>query len=105
MADPKPKIKITVLKKTFNQKLAEEYGQEAVVPCSALTEGQEFITDAMTQPEGFCGWAWNDIGKVCLTLISGGTFAPAWMKDDKSLVACCTDGFRPVIFLVERIDN
>ena len=106
MTAVKPKLKITVLKKIFNQELAEKYGQDgAVVPCSAFTEGQEFITDGMTQPEGFCGWAWNDIHKVCLTLAKGGTFAPTWMKDDKSLVASCTDGFRPVVFLVERLDD
>ena len=105
MGDVKPKLKITVLKKIFNQEIAEKYGQDAVVPCSAFTEGQEFVTDGMTQPDGFCGWAWNDIHKVCLTLLKGGTFAPGWMKDDKSLIASCTDGFRPVVFLVERLDD
>ena len=61
MADAKPKVKITVLKKIFNEELAEKYGQEAVVPCTAFTEGQEFITDAMTQPKGFCGFAFKDM--------------------------------------------
>jgi uncharacterized repeat protein (TIGR04076 family) len=28
-----------------------------------------------------------------------------WMKDDKSLITCCTDGIRPVIFKVERLED
>ena len=38
----------------------------------------------------------------------GGNFSDGmfqnWMKDDKSMVTCCTDGIRPVIFQVERLD-
>ena len=105
MADAQAKLKITVVKRIFNEELAAKYGEEAVVPCNVLADGQEFMTDGVTQPEGFCGWAWNDIHKVCLTLLKGGTFAPGWMKDDKSLIACCTDGFRPVVFLVERLEG
>ena len=27
-----------------------------------------------------------------------------WMKDDRVMICCCSDGTRPVIFKVERID-
>ncbi len=27
-----------------------------------------------------------------------------WMNDDKIMIACCSDGTRPVVFKIERID-
>lgn len=101
------KCKITVLRKMFNQDLADEYCKEEAVPCSVFTEGQEFIYDHSgegNKPENFCEWAWHDIYKTVFTLSSKGTFEN-WMKDEKSIIQCCTDGIRPVIFKVERIDD
>jgi uncharacterized repeat protein (TIGR04076 family) len=34
----------------------------------------------------------------------GGSFGH-WMLDEKSFIACCTDGLKPVFFKVERIDK
>lgn len=27
-----------------------------------------------------------------------------WMKDERVMIACCSDGTRPVIFKIERLD-
>jgi uncharacterized repeat protein (TIGR04076 family) len=54
--------------------------------------------------QNFCDWAWNDIHKVLLTLRKQGNFAP-WMKDGNTIIACCTDGLKPVVFKVERIEE
>jgi uncharacterized repeat protein (TIGR04076 family) len=27
-----------------------------------------------------------------------------WTKDDRVMIACCSDGTRPVIFKIERLD-
>ncbi|MFA6363123.1 TIGR04076 family protein [Methanoregula sp.] len=27
-----------------------------------------------------------------------------WMKDERTMIACCSDGIRPVVFRIERID-
>ncbi len=27
-----------------------------------------------------------------------------WMKDENVMIACCSDGTRPVVFKIERID-
>ncbi len=60
-------------------------------------------------PEGFCAWAWADISKMVVSLMAGASFDRGlfekWMKDGSSAVACCTDGFRPVIFKLERIET
>lgn len=77
-----PKIRITVLKRTLNPELAKEYCQGDVAPCPCFTEGQEFVC-SLDKPEGFCDWAWRDI---------------------HPMVSCCSDGIRPGVFRIERID-
>jgi uncharacterized repeat protein (TIGR04076 family) len=90
----------------LNHDLAEQYRKEGmdVGPCSYFQEGQEFIVDDIEEkPEDFnCGWAWNDISKMVLALMSGGGFRQ-WLKDDRTYIACCTDGIKPVVFKLERL--
>ncbi|MCP4543541.1 MAG: TIGR04076 family protein [Chloroflexi bacterium] len=97
-----PKCKITVLKKAFDQDLADEYCLPTS-PCSKFTKGQEFIVERGERPEDFCDWAWNDLNKVWVALRHRGDFG-GWMKNEKSLVECCTDGIRPVVFKLEYIE-
>ena len=52
-------------------------------------------------PEGFCGWAWDDIYKVVQALRFHGNFH--WFDEPGVSVNCCTDGLRPVVFKIERI--
>lgn len=49
-----------------------------------------------------CGWAWDDIYKDVQTLRFHGDFQ--WFTEEGASVNCCTDGLRPVVFRVERID-
>jgi uncharacterized repeat protein (TIGR04076 family) len=95
--NPKKGCKITVVKKTIHQDLYKEVrGKEGKV-CGLFEEGQEFIlTSPYKPPENFCQWAWADIRQYILA---------AWNSDEYATVACCTDGFRPVFFKVERIDR
>ena len=98
------RLKITVVKKTDSTQI---FGGDPPIgePISAYTvfkEGQEFIvSENGDMPEGFCHWAWNDIYKVVITLMFGGSFP--WMKEEGTSVSCCTDGYRPVIFEIRRI--
>ena len=55
------------------------------------------------KPENFCDWAWHDIYKIVITLVSKGNF-DIWMKEKGTAISCCTDGIRPVVFKLERID-
>jgi uncharacterized repeat protein (TIGR04076 family) len=100
--------KITVLKTTVQSELAGDYCQQEVDPCPLLREGQEFVT-GFEKPEGFCDWAWNDLLRFVTALLTGGNFKEdlfqGWMKDENTMIACCTDGMRPVIFLLERVDD
>ena len=98
------KVKLTVLKTAIYPELAEKYlsiGKE-LKPCGGFKEGQEMIVDAfMNCPEGFCAQAWAALYPQMLTISRGGSYAP-WTKEDGVEVGCCTDGLRPVTFLIER---
>jgi len=100
------KCKITVLKLMLNEDLAKEYCKGEVGTCQVFHEGQEFIVD-LKKPQEFCDWAWHDLLPYVSTLLAGGSFAgeifDGWMKDDQAMVACCTDGIRPVVFKIERL--
>jgi uncharacterized repeat protein (TIGR04076 family) len=101
------KVKITVLKKTFNQDLADEYCKDEVNSCPVFTEGQEFVYELFGSggiPENFCDHAWVDIYTLVFALGSNGSF-PTWMKNENSIIGCCTDGIRPVVFKIERVSE
>jgi len=101
------KVKITVLKKCFYEELADTYLTEgrAVGPCPLVEEGQTFIYEgSATMPEGFCPWAWIDIYRGVAALSAGATNTP-WNKKDGQEIFCCSDGVRPVVFLLERLNE
>ncbi|UCE96650.1 MAG: TIGR04076 family protein [Candidatus Bathyarchaeota archaeon] len=101
----KRELKITVLKRTDTKQIFGDnppMGQE-IEACNLFKEGQEFIVSENGEmPEGFCHWAWNDIYKKVITLMYGGNFP--WMKEKGTSVSCCTDGLRPVIFELRRME-
>jgi len=96
-------FKITVLKKTYHPELVQAYCAQEATPCPVFEEGQEFRFQDLERPAGFCSWAWDDIQKLVFALHANGDFRE-WMKDGRSNVACCTDGLRPVVFRIERLD-
>ncbi len=96
------KLRITVLRKHFNEDFAGQYCGPGASVCEKFEEGQEYVVEGLDQPEGFCAWAWDDIHKVVMTLLKGGSFQP-WMKEGNNIIASCTDGIRPVVFNIERI--
>ena len=52
----------------------------------------------------FCSEAWDAISRYIYTALQGGSIMRGWMKDERVMIACCSDGTRPVIFKIERID-
>jgi uncharacterized repeat protein (TIGR04076 family) len=107
MPSEMPKCKITVIRRTINRQLIEEYLDDKyhdMKPCELLKEGQEFVLDRFYRaPEGFCDWAWADIRRDILTLAYGGDMPG--MRKPGTLIVGCTDWFRPVIFKLERLDS
>jgi uncharacterized repeat protein (TIGR04076 family) len=103
-------VKITVLKR-----IDPSYVFDGDVPlkpstgqphekCTAFTEGQKFIVgEDGAMPVGFCHVAWADIFRKVHALQTGGTYYP-WF-DNGVMIACCTDGMRPVSFRLERLPD
>jgi uncharacterized repeat protein (TIGR04076 family) len=70
-----------------------------------LKEGQVFVANGWERPEGFCVSAWDSMSPFVMTLAhGGGDFYSGWMKDKKSAMISCNDGFRPVSFLLEALE-
>jgi uncharacterized repeat protein (TIGR04076 family) len=101
------RCKITVLKTSFNRDLVDLYVEnerkKTLGPCEVFKECQESITDVVIgMPQGFCPWAWDDIYKVLVAFFANGNFGMGTQGGDV-IVACCTDGTRPVYFKIEKI--
>lgn len=98
------KVKITVLKKTFDEELAKEYGANGLTSCPMLREGQVFYAD-YAKPEGFCDEAWKAIYQYVFALAHGAGnqvfYYGDWIKKPGVAICSCNDGLRPVIFKLE----
>ena len=52
------------------------------------------------------GWDSESISAFVMALAHGGeNFYDGWMKNKKSAMISCNDGFRPVSFLLETMDE
>lgn len=99
------KIRITVLRRTEYRDLMEQYEMPLENPCSMVL-GQVFICNGWERPEGFCQSAWDTLSPFVMALSHGATgLYDGWMKNPRSVMLSCNDGFRPVTFLVETLDE
>ena len=99
------KCRITVMKIARYDDLIEKYENPIEHACD-MKEGQVFIANGWERPEGFCLSAWESMSPFVLALShGGGDFYDGWMKNPKSAMISCNDGFRPVSFLIEALDE
>lgn len=102
------KVKITVLKKNFDEELAKEYGADGLTPCPMLKVGQIFYAD-YAKPEGFCDEAWKAIYQYVFALSHGINeklfYYGDWIKTKGVAICSCNDGLRPVIFKLEATEE
>lgn len=88
-------VKITVLRRDFEKEFIEKLKTGPKSACTRFTDNQEFtVTSQWAMPEKFCAWAWADIR----------TYIPMVLGQGEPIAVCCTDGFRPVFFKVERME-
>ena len=78
------RVKITVMRKTCHRDLMARYENPIEHACD-MHEGDVFIAEGWQKPEGLC--------------------ESAWMKNPASAMISCNDGFRPVSFLLETIEQ
>ena len=100
-------VKITVVRKLSRDEIYADSdpgcSSNSEPVCPLFEEGQEFTADISTMPEGFCPGAWADIFPFVCGLQAGANYY--WVNEPGKVLACCNDGFRPVIFRLERIER
>jgi uncharacterized repeat protein (TIGR04076 family) len=98
------KVKITVMRKACYDDLMERYENPIEHACE-LSLGQVFYSNG-EKPQGLCDSAWESMREFVKTLANGGgNFFDGWMKNPYSAMISCNDGFRPVSFYLERVEE
>ncbi len=99
------KVRITVMRKACYEDLMAKYENPIEHACD-VQEGQVFVADGWKRPDGFCESAWETVSPFVMALSHGAEdFYDGWMKDKRSAMISCNDGFRPVSFLLEALDE
>ncbi len=99
------KVKITVMRMANYIDLSEKYENSMDNACN-MTLGRVFIANGHNCPDGICKSAWETMSEFVKTLSEGGgDFYDGWMKNKHSAMISCNDGFRPVSFLLETLDE
>ena len=99
------KVRITVMRKSEYTDLMEKYENPIEHACD-INEGDVWISVGGERPDGLCLSAWESMSQFVLTLSQGGgNFYDGWMKNPFSAMISCNDGFRPVSFYLETIEE
>jgi len=97
--------RITVMRITQYDDLMERYENPIEHACD-LTVGQVFTSVDGEKPDGLCDSAWECMAAFVRTLArGGGNFYDGWMKNPYSAMISCNDGFRPVSFYIEALEE
>ena len=98
-------VRITAIRKTCYPDLMARYENPIEHTCD-VEEGMVWIAKGGRMPEGFCLSAWESMESFVKTLAQGGgNFFDGWMKNPYSAMISCNDGFRPVSFYLETINE
>jgi uncharacterized repeat protein (TIGR04076 family) len=99
------KVKITVMRMARYEDLMALYENPIEHACD-MKLGQVFIANGWQRPEGVCESAWESMSPFVMTLAYGGeNIYDGWMKNKKSAMISCNDGFRPVSFYIEALEE
>ena len=97
--------RITVMKVARYDDLIAQYENPIDHACT-LSEGQVFLANGWQRPEGLCLSAWESMSPFVLALSHGGeNLYNGWMKNKRAAMISCNDGFRPVSFLIEALEE
>ena len=99
------KVKITALRKTCYPDLMAQYENPIEHACN-VEEGMTWVSENGEKPEDLCESAWESMSAFVKELAEGGgNFYDGWMKNPKSAMISCNDGFRPVSFYLETVED
>ena len=99
------RVRVTAIRKACYPDLMEMYENPIQHACD-VAEGQVWISENGQKPEGLCDSAWESMLPFVTSLAQGGgNFYGGWMKDPFSAMISCNDGFRPVSFYLEVLEE
>lgn len=92
------------MRQTAYPDLTEQY--EMPGHACDIRVGDVFIAQGHHCPDGFCQSAWMSLYPFVIALSSGGgDFYDGWMKNKTSAMISCNDGFRPMSYLLETLEE
>lgn len=98
-------VRITAMRQTVYRDLMAQYENPIEHACE-LHVGDVFVSEGAQRPEGLCESAWESMRAFVEALARGeGNFYDGWMRNPHSAMISCNDGFRPVSFYLETIEN
>ncbi|HCT92556.1 MAG TPA: TIGR04076 family protein [Lachnospiraceae bacterium] len=124
-------VKVTVIDKKLYPELQEKYcadPQAGACPCYNVGDtfifrrgeewddfwhmGLDTLVKTSADPDTVaggpklphCSELWDAISRYIYAGLQGGSIMRGWMKDERVMITCCSDGTRPVIFKIERLD-
>lgn len=98
-------VRITAVRKASYPDLMEKYENPIAHACD-VREGQVWYAVDGQKPEAMCQSAWESMAAFVKALADGGgNFYDGWMKDPHSAMISCNDGFRPVSFYIEAMEE
>ena len=98
-------VKITAIRKACYPDLRARYENPIQHTCD-VEEGQIWLSVNGQKPAGMCDSAWESMAFFVKALAAGGgNFYDGWMKDPYSAMISCNDGFRPVSFYIEALED
>ena len=99
------KVRITAVRQTVYPDLMKMYENPIPHACN-VREGQKWISVDGKCPEGMCPSAWSSMQEFVVSLAQGrGNFFDGWMQNPMSAMISCNDGFRPMSFYIELLDE
>ena len=97
-------VRITAVRQTVYEDLMAQYENPMEHACDIVV-GQVFLSCGGEKPRGFCDSAWDCLRPFVTALAQGGgNFYDGWMKNPRSAMISCNDGFRPMSFLLETVE-
>ena len=128
----KHRVKLTIIDKKLYPELQQQYCADPNAgDCPCYNIGDEFIFERDGDRDDFwhmglntlvktsgdpdtvaggpemphCSEAWDAIARYIYTGLQGGSIMRGWMNQENMMITCCSDGTRPVIFKIERLDD
>ena len=99
------KVRICAVRQADYKDLQLQFENPIEHTCD-LKVGDTFLSVDGQKPDWLCDSAWDSMKEFVLEIArGGGNFYDGWMKNPHSAMISCNDGFRPVSFYIERIEE